>query len=123
MSPFFILFALVTASALAIVESAGSGISGDIEAIAKNGTDAWSGFGEDIRDNRLAIMSVRGDAGDKGTGNKTDAESTLKGDAKDNRLVIVDNGLVIGDDGLSVDNDRSATKIGKKTDVDNGLDA
>lgn len=129
MSLFLILFAPITASALAIINGAGSGIGGDAKAITINGTDAGLGLGGDAGDNWLAIVGAEEDVGDKGVRNRTDARLAFGEDVGDNRLVVVDNGLIagndgltIGDDGLFVDNDELVAGISKKIDVDDGSD-
>lgn len=107
---------------LAVIDNAGSGIRGDDKAIcAKNRTDTRSGLGEDIGNDRSAVLD---------TVNKTNAGLSLRGDVKDTRLAIVndklvvgDDKLAVGDDELAVNNNESTARISKKTDVDDGLNA
>lgn len=57
------------------------------------------------------------------TVNRTNAGSGLGGDVRDARLAIVDNKSVAGDNRLAVGDNGSTTRINKKTDVDNRLNA
>lgn len=75
--------------------------------------DASSSFEKNARNNELAVV---------GTGNRMDTELALGEDVRKNRLIIVDDRLATRDDRSAVGDDGLATKIGKRTDIDDGSD-